>query len=208
MKETLLEIRVSCMLSVRCVRWFIYHAGNEDVRTEMASLVGNMTLPNNSKEVIARQGAKVFVDMVSKPDCNLASIQALHNLSTLDDNASVLLDSGALPSLIKVLFYQGSDRQIELKEFAALTIANMVLKPGNWELAAADNEGHLLQSELMVHKLVKILPHLSSKCQLAILQILCGILSSPQASGMILHYLLSFIILSTRVLCIFLSRKA
>nr|GMD61245.1 U-box domain-containing protein 44-like [Ipomoea batatas] len=124
--------------------------GPDDVKVEMASLVGEMTLANRSKEQIARQGAKTLVELLAKPEGRIASLKALYNLSSLDDNATLLVDSGVLPSLTEILL----ENQVvlpELKELGASILANLVSTPGHWELAS-------------------------------LLQILCGIVSSPQAS--------------------------
>lgn len=161
----------------------------------MATLVGNMTLTNNGKEHIARHGAKVLVNMLSlKLEGRISSLRALHNLSALDDNVLILIDLGVLPALGNILFKEHandpSNDSSNLKELAAQTIANIVSKSGNWELAFADKEGHSIQSEFTIHSLLRLLPNASPKCQVALLQILCGIVSSPQASGMVLDTVL------------------
>ncbi|XP_068644172.1 U-box domain-containing protein 43-like [Aristolochia californica] len=157
--------------------------GDEDIKIEMASLVGNMTLPSNGKEVIARQGAKVLVNMLSsKAEARASSLRAMLNLSSLDDNAIILVDCAALPALTNILFNQTQDELLGHNEDAAVILANIVSKPGHWELAAGDHEGHMLQSEVIIHKLLGVLSNAVPTCQVAVLQILFGIVSSPQAS--------------------------
>ncbi|XP_058110260.1 U-box domain-containing protein 44-like [Magnolia sinica] len=157
--------------------------GTEDVKIEMATLVGNMTLTNDGKEHIAQHGIKVLVGMLSsKLEGRTSSLRALHNLSSLDDNATILVDSGVLVQLTNILFEDGQDDLSELKELAASTTANIVSKAGHWELASVDKRGRSMQSELTIHSLLGLLSHASPKCQVALLQILCGIVSSPQAS--------------------------
>jgi len=67
----------------------------------MASLVGRMTLTNSCKEQIARQGGRVFVELLSNKEGRGPSLQALYNLSGLDGNATIFIESSVLPSLIK-----------------------------------------------------------------------------------------------------------
>ncbi|XP_043701306.1 U-box domain-containing protein 44-like isoform X2 [Telopea speciosissima] len=153
--------------------------GANDVRMEMASLVGRMTLTNSGKEQIARQGTKILVEMLSKPEERKPSLKALYNLSTLYDNATILVDSAIFPALTDILFRVAPS---DLKELAAMTLANVVSQPGHWELASADKEGESMQSETIVSSLLGLLSVGSPKCQVAILQILNGIASSPQAS--------------------------
>ncbi|XP_062015851.1 U-box domain-containing protein 44-like [Rosa rugosa] len=155
--------------------------GSENVKIEMASIVGSMTLTNSSKEQIARQCAKILVEMLSNPEGRAASLKALYNLSGLDDNATILVDSAVLPALTGILFIN-QDTSLELKELAASTMANIVSNPGHWELASADKEGNSMQSESFIYNLLGVLPLASLPCQISILHILYGIASSPQAS--------------------------
>ncbi|XP_059660878.1 U-box domain-containing protein 44-like isoform X3 [Cornus florida] len=157
--------------------------GSDDIKIKMASLVGRMTLTNNSKEQIARQSARVLVELLYKPEGRAPSLQALYNLSSLDDNATILVDSAVFPALTDILFEnQDASRGWELKELAASTIANIVSNPGHWELASADKGRHSMQSESIVFSLLGLLFRASPQCQVSILQILYGIASSPQAS--------------------------
>ncbi|MCL7034547.1 hypothetical protein MKW94_021224 [Papaver nudicaule] len=155
--------------------------GADEVQIEMASMVGKMTLANNSKEQIARQGSKVLVDMLSKPEGKEPSLQALYNLSSSEDNATIHVDTGVLLAVVDILFQVEDDKQ-HLKDLAASIVANIVSKPGHWELACVNNEGDSMQSESIVHNLLRILPLSSPKGEVAILHILHGIASSPQAS--------------------------
>ncbi|KAL1370116.1 hypothetical protein HN51_000427 [Arachis hypogaea] len=164
--------------------------GSDGVKIEMASLVGRMTLTNGCKEQIARDGARVFVELLSNPEGMGPSLQALYNLSGLDDNAAILVESSVLPSLLEILFNE-QDPSCEFKSLAASTIANIVSKPGHWELASADKKGNPMQSENIVFGLLGILNYVSSECQVTILRILCGITSSPQASESVAMQIMS-----------------
>ncbi|KAJ0983904.1 hypothetical protein J5N97_002260 [Dioscorea zingiberensis] len=156
--------------------------GSEDVRIDMANIVGNMKLTNTDKEHIARQGGRALIAMLSSmPEGRASSLQALYNLSTLDDNSTILVDFGVLPALTRILFTTRQDDQPDLKDLAASTISNIVSNTGHWELSLADDQGHLMQSESIIHSLLQLLTNSSSKCQTAVLKILCGIASSPQA---------------------------
>ncbi|KAL5995568.1 hypothetical protein ACLOJK_025632 [Asimina triloba] len=157
--------------------------GSEDVKIEMASLIGTMTLTNHGKELIAQHCTKVLVGMLSNMlDGRTASLRALYNLSNLDDNASILVDSGLFIELGKILFKETQGDTLEQKELAASTMANLVSKAGNWELAHVDKKEHSMQSELIIHRLLGLLSNASPKSEVSILQILYGVLSSPQAS--------------------------
>ena len=158
--------------------------GSENVQMEIASLVGKMTLTNNAKDYIARKGGQVLVNMLSSSNIKgkASSLRALYNLSTLDDNATILVDMGVLPALTNILF---TTQQDDLKHLAASTIANIVSNTGHWELSSADKEGNLMQSEFIIHRLLELLSQSSCTCQAAILHILWGVASSPQASGVL-----------------------
>ncbi|KAK3019279.1 hypothetical protein RJ639_004228 [Escallonia herrerae] len=164
--------------------------GSDDVKIEMASMVGRMTLTNSCKEQIARQGAKVLVDLLSKPEGTAPSLRALCNLSSLDDNATVLVDSTVLPALTAILFKK-QDATVQVKEFAAAIMGNIVSNTGHWELASAEGERHLMQSKSIVFGLLELLSIASSQCQVSILRIFCGIASSPQASEAVIGHIKS-----------------
>ncbi|XP_031389228.1 U-box domain-containing protein 44-like isoform X2 [Punica granatum] len=157
--------------------------GPIDVKIQMASIMGRMMMTSGSKEQIARQSATTLVELLSKQEGKELSLQALHNLSALDDNARVLVDASVLPSLTHILF-SDEDASEELKELAASTVANIVSNPGHWELASSNSEFPSMQSKEMVSKLFGLLSAAcSSNCHASILRVLCGIASSPQASG-------------------------
>ncbi|KAI8574025.1 hypothetical protein RHMOL_Rhmol01G0321900 [Rhododendron molle] len=160
------------------------------LREEMASLVGRMTMTNSSKELIARQSATILVELLSKPEGRSASLQALFNLSSLDDNATILVDSAVLPALTDILF-ENQDLPPELKGLAASIIANVVSKPGHWELASADKKGNSIQSETIVSSFLGLLSVASPQCQATILHILFGMASSPQASESVAGHVIS-----------------
>ncbi|CAN6469850.1 unnamed protein product [Victoria cruziana] len=164
--------------------------GSLDVKIEMASMVGKMALANNGKEQIARHGARVLVKMLSSDFARLASLQALHNLSSLDDNTVILVDSGVLSALTTIIF--SDDLEVknplsDIKELAASTLGNLVSKPGHWESPVPGKEGNSLLSEHTVHKLLQLLAHSGPKNQLAFLCILSGIASSPRAEVVAFH---------------------
>ncbi|XP_059070906.1 U-box domain-containing protein 43 [Cryptomeria japonica] len=160
--------------------------GSEDVQVKMADCLAKMTLANNGKELIARKGAKVLVNMLSSTlEAKTSSLQALFNLSTLDENSAVLVDAGILPPLMNILFKVHSlhnPAPTNLKELSAATLANIVSKAGHWEFAAADSEGNSLQSEVIVHNLLALLTHVGPNWKVKLLQILYGIALSPQAA--------------------------
>lgn len=139
-------------------------------------------MTNSSKEQIARQSSTILVELLSKPEGRSSSLQALLNLSSLDDNLTILVDSAVLPALTDILF-ENQDSPPELKGLAASIIANVVSKPGHWELASADKKGNSIQSETVVSSFLGLLSVASPQCQVDILHILYGMASSPQASG-------------------------
>ncbi|PPD83777.1 hypothetical protein GOBAR_DD19298 [Gossypium barbadense] len=155
--------------------------GPDDIKIQMASIIGRMTLTNNNKEQIARQCAQTLVELLSKPEGRTSSLQALNNLSGLDDNATILVDCAVLPALVAILL-QDEGSSPDWKELAASIIANIVSNPGHWELASIDRKGNSMQSESVVFSLVRLLFVASSQCQASILRILYGMASSPQAA--------------------------
>ncbi|KAJ6822702.1 U-box domain-containing protein 44-like [Iris pallida] len=158
--------------------------GTEDVKVQIAILIGKIPLTDDGKDYIARKGGRVLIDMLSSSlEGRESSLQALYNLSTLDDNATVLVDFGLLPALTNILFAM-PDCSSDIKVLSASTIANILSNSGHWELAPADKDGHPMQSEFIIHRLLELLTLSSGKCQAAVIHILWGIAASPQASDL------------------------
>lgn len=153
----------------------------------MASMVGRRTLANTGKEQIARRSSKILIDMLTKSEAQAPTLLALYNLSSLGDNATILVESCVLPILTDILF-EDKDTSTGLKELAARTIANIVSNPGYWELAPADREGRSMQSESFIRSILGVLSLATPRCQAPILHILCGIASSSQASGSCFYF--------------------
>ncbi|PKA51893.1 U-box domain-containing protein 44 [Apostasia shenzhenica] len=157
--------------------------GTEEDRMEMAKLIGKMNLTNSGKEYIARKGGKVLVCMLpTKIDGAEASLEALYNLSSFSDNAAILVGQGLLPALVEILFLKQLEVSSNMEELAAQITARIVANPGHWETSFADKEGHEMQSEFMIHKLLGVLETGSCKYKAAILHILGGITTSPKTS--------------------------
>ncbi|CAN0854824.1 U-box domain-containing protein 43 [Linum grandiflorum] len=156
--------------------------GSDDDKIEMASILGRMTLTNSSKEEIARTSAKILVELLSNPEARVPSLKALCNLSSLDDNATILVDANALPALTGIILENETAVSPELVELATSAIANIVSNPGHWELTAVDKSGNTMQSASIVSSLLQLLSVASSLAQASILQILYGIASSPRTA--------------------------
>ncbi|KAJ8437943.1 hypothetical protein Cgig2_031459 [Carnegiea gigantea] len=155
--------------------------GSDSVQIEMASLLGKMTLTSRNKEKLARQTAEVLAEMLHKTEGRRASLLALHNLSSLDDNATILVESSVLQAVTDIIL-KSQDASSEQMELAAAIIANIVSNPGHWELAAIDKEGHSMHSSFATLHLMQLLSQVTPQCQVSVLQILCGIASSPKAA--------------------------
>lgn len=154
--------------------------GSRSIQIEMASLLGKMPLTTSNKEQIANRSAKVLVQMLCEPETRTASLHALCNLSSLDDNATILVEASVLPAILDILL--ASENALpHHKELAAAILANIVSNPGHWELAEVDKEGHSMLSSFIVSQLMRLLSQVTPQCQVSVLCILCGIASSPKA---------------------------
>ncbi|KAK0605669.1 hypothetical protein LWI29_029441 [Acer saccharum] len=163
---------------------------------KIEEIIQHLAAAERFKPLISRlcedgiHGGKDVIDklMRKKSWGRAAGLQALYNLSGLDDNATILVDAGVLPSLTDILF---KSQDAELNELAAVTIANIVSNPGHWELASADKKRHSIQSEPIVSSLESTLSCVSSMSSIrsSLLRILCGIASSPQAVGSVADHI-------------------
>lgn len=160
--------------------------GAAEVRLQMAKHLSQMTLSNNDKEQAVRQTALVLVEMLSSDLTEKeAALKALLMLSTPDDNASVLVNSGILPPLvnfIKSVHPMSHNSIIQLKDVAAEILANLVSKPGHWEDAVADSDGNTLQSEPIIHCLLNLMTRVGYRWKHTLLQVVYSIASSSHAA--------------------------
>eukprot|EP00249_Psilotum_nudum_P020763 c27836_g1_i1 orf=462-3575(-) len=160
--------------------------GPEERQVRMAEYLAQMTLSNRDKELIAKRGATVLVNMLLSEITKEVSLKALLNISRDDGNSPLLIHTGILPPLLNILAAMHTTHMpnaLYLKEIAAETIANLVSKPGHWEVAIVDPDGNTMQSEVVVHKLLQLMTRVGTHSLMPhLLQALYGILSSPQAA--------------------------
>ncbi|XP_024025482.1 U-box domain-containing protein 44 isoform X2 [Morus notabilis] len=144
-------------------------------------------------KIASEKGALLLLSSMSgnleHPALSNLAEQVLKRMEKAEDNIMHLAAAGRFEPLLNRLcealtdiLSRNQDTSSESKELAALIMANIVSNPGHWELASADKEGHSMQSESIVYSLLALLLEVSSRYQASILQILCGIASSPQAS--------------------------
>ncbi|KAJ7192140.1 hypothetical protein O6H91_Y522000 [Diphasiastrum complanatum] len=155
----------------------------------MTDYLAQRVLVNSQKQLVARQAGTVLVKMLSM-DINAKGVAlgALLNLSSLEENARMLIKAGILAPLLSVIFAMPTvhnPASLKLKETAAATLAHLLCVPGNWESVVVDFEGNTLQSEVVIHKLLGLLTFIGPNWKDKILQILHEIASSPQAADKI-----------------------
>ncbi|KAK1588311.1 hypothetical protein Q3G72_021965 [Acer saccharum] len=143
--------------------------------SSMAGNLENPALSNLAEEVLKKTGK------IEEIIQHLAAAERFKPLISrlcegLDDNATILVDAGVLPSLTDILF---KSQDAELNELAAVTIANIVSNPGHWELASADKKRHSIQSEPIVSSLLSQLSVASPPCQVSVLHFFVSYVELP-----------------------------
>ena len=132
-------------------------AGSEMTKILMASVLARMELTDQSKGVVAMEGAiPPLVRMISngKLEARTAALGALLNLSTHPENRDPMISAGVIPPLLKLLFSVTSVR-MNLKETASETLANLATAAP----LGFDNNVYssILDSEETIYQLLSLL---------------------------------------------------
>eukprot|EP00250_Pteridium_aquilinum_P022301 c25343_g1_i2 orf=326-2362(+) len=161
--------------------------GPSDVKIQMARHLFGMTLSNNDKEMAVKQAGPFLIEMLSCDDTDKdVVLQTLLTLSTPANNAAVLVNLGILPPLFSILNSVHSVSETpnaQLKETAAEIFANLLSKAGHWEFCTVSSDGSTLQSESVIHCILRLLNRMGFKWKPNLLRVLYCIASSPQIAA-------------------------
>jgi HEAT repeat protein len=156
-------------------------AGSEMTKILMASALARMELTEQSKRVVAMEGAiPPLVKMISngKLEARTAALGALLKLSTHPENRDPLISAGVIPPLLQLLFSVTSVR-MNLKETASETLANLATAaPLGFGTTAHSS---ILDSEETIYQLLSLLNLVGPDIQGHLLSALHGMASPPTA---------------------------
>ncbi|KAH7436082.1 hypothetical protein KP509_05G001500 [Ceratopteris richardii] len=152
--------------------------GPEMTKILMATALAKMTLTDQSKAAIAREGAiPPLTKMISagKLEAKSAALGVLQSLSTHPGNCDLMIDAGVIPLLLQLLFSVTSVF-VNLKELASETLANLA--------TASSMEAKVLDSNDTVSQLLSLLNLVGPVNQGHLLRALNGMASPARATSM------------------------
>lgn len=146
--------------------------GSPETKLSMTTFLGELSLNNDTKVVVAQTVGSSLVDLMRSGDMpqREASLRALNNISSYEGSAKVLISIGILPPLIKDLFYVGPNNlPIRLKEVSATILANIVNTGYDFDKATT------LFSDNRVENLLYLISNTGPAIQCKLLEVLVGL---------------------------------
>lgn len=143
----------------------------------MTTFLGELSLNNDTKVVVAQTVGSSLVDLMRSGDMpqREAALRALNNISSYEGSAKVLISIGILPPLIKDLFYVGPNNlPIRLKEVSATILANIVNTGYDFDKATT------LFSDNRVENLLYLISNTGPAIQCKLLEVLVGLTTSQK----------------------------
>ncbi|KAG2319640.1 hypothetical protein Bca4012_054117 [Brassica carinata] len=147
--------------------------GSPETKLSMATFLGELSLNNDMKVLVAQTVGSSLVDLMRSGDMpqREAALRALNNISSFEGSAKVLISIGILPPLIKDLFYVGPNNlPIRLKEVSATILANIVNIGYDFDKAT-------LVSDNRVENLLYLISNTGPAIQCKLLEVLVGLTS-------------------------------
>ncbi|KAL6591274.1 hypothetical protein ACP70R_049777 [Stipagrostis hirtigluma subsp. patula] len=158
--------------------------GTAEVQVAMAEYLGELTLANDVKVVVAEQVGALLVSIMKSGSlpAREATLKALREISSSNESgARILLDAGILPPLVKDLFSVGAGHlPMRLKEVSAAILANLVASGADLRsIPLDDDKGTTLLSEEVVHSLLHLISNTGPAIECKLLNVLVGLTGSP-----------------------------
>ncbi|CAH8357349.1 unnamed protein product [Eruca vesicaria subsp. sativa] len=145
--------------------------GSPETKLSMATFLGELSLNNDTKVLVAQRVGSSLVDLMRSGDMpqREAALRALNNISSYEGSAKVLITIGILPPLIKDLFYVGPNNlPIRLKEVSTTILSNIVNIGYDFDKAT-------LVSDNRVENLLYLISNTGPAIQCKLLEVLVGL---------------------------------
>ncbi|XP_020113489.1 U-box domain-containing protein 44-like [Ananas comosus] len=158
--------------------------GSPETQLSMALYLGELILANDVKVLVAQTAGPTLITIMTTGTVQAreATLKALNQISSNESSASVLIEAGILPPLVRDLFAVGCGRlPTRLKEMSAGVLSNLVASGADLEAVPLDDGDQTLLSEDVVHNLLHLISNTGPAIEHRLLQVLVGLTSSPTA---------------------------
>ncbi|PON79806.1 Coatomer beta subunit [Parasponia andersonii] len=134
--------------------------GCEEMKTEMASYLGEIVLGHDSRTYVAERASITLVKMVRNGNVlsRRAAFKALAQISLYQPNAKVLTEAGIVQIMVEEMFTRRiHDELVNSKIEAAAILANIFESGLELENLRVNSHGHTMTSDYFVYNIIYML---------------------------------------------------
>lgn len=140
------------------------NSGNEEIKTEMASYLGENVLGHDSKTYVAERVSPALIKMVhtGNPLIRRAAFKALSQISSYQPNGKILIEAGIVQIMAEEMFTRRIyDELMDSKIEAAAILANIFESGLELENLEVNSHGHTMASDYVVCNIIYMLKNSS-----------------------------------------------
>ncbi|XP_024933833.3 putative U-box domain-containing protein 42 isoform X2 [Ziziphus jujuba] len=134
--------------------------GNEEIKTEMASYLGETVLEHDSRTYVAEKVSPSLIGMVhsGNPLTRMAAFKALSQMSSYQPNGKILIEAGIVQIMAEEMFTRRIyDELMDSKIEAAAILANIFESGLEHENLRVNSHGHTMASDYVVYNIIYML---------------------------------------------------
>ncbi|XP_024018286.1 putative U-box domain-containing protein 42 [Morus notabilis] len=195
--ETLTNLETSpnnikCMAENGLLEPLLYNIeqGCEEMKTEMASYLGDIVLGHDSRTYVAERASPSLIKMVRTGNAlsRRAAFKALAQISLYQPNAEVLTEAGIIQIMVEEMFSRSIyDELVNSKIEAAAILANILESGLELENLQASSNGHTMTSDYCVHGIIYMLKNSApDELNINLLRILLCLTKTPKSMATII----------------------
>ncbi|KAL8533546.1 hypothetical protein ACS0TY_009806 [Phlomoides rotata] len=163
--------------------------GSEEMRTEMASYVGEIVLVPESKILVAERASPDLIQMVQSGNTLIrnAAFKALRQISCYHPNARILVEAGIMQIMVEEMFTRTIHNEpMNSKTEAAAILANILESGLELENFQVSTHGHTMASDYIVYNIIYRIKNTSpDDLNVNLIRMLLCLMKSSKASATI-----------------------
>ncbi|KAM6548274.1 hypothetical protein CsatB_019950 [Cannabis sativa] len=159
--------------------------GSEEMKTEMASYLGEIVLGHDSRTYAAERASPTLIKMVRTGNVlsRRAAFTALAQISLYQPNAKALAEAGIVQIMVEEMFTRRiHDELVNSKTEAAAILANIFESGLELETLRANSHGHTMTSDYFVYNIIYMLRNSTpDELNINLIRILLCLTKSPKS---------------------------
>ncbi|KDP31420.1 hypothetical protein JCGZ_11796 [Jatropha curcas] len=159
--------------------------GSEEIKMEMASYLGEITLGNDSKTYVAETASPALIQMVHRGNTltRRAAFKALAQISSYSPGAKILTKAGIIQVMVEEMFTRRiSNEPMNSKNEAAAILANIFETGLELENLQVNSHGHKLTSDYVLYNFIHMINNSTSEeLNINLIRILLSLMKLPNS---------------------------